>query len=109
MEIFYQRRGTGKTCMLIMLSARNQIPIGVVNTICKYNIKEKARQLGYTIPDPIIIEKLSDLESCGDIYIDDFDLMLDKLSHKNVKGITMSDEIKTPNISTGIGVNVEIF
>ena len=94
MEVLYQKRGTGKSCTMINLSARNNIPIAVVHQVQKQHLEEQAQKLGLTIPEPIIIKQLSDLEYCGDIYIDDFDVMMNKLTDGHIKYVSMSYETK---------------
>lgn len=92
MEIFYQKRCTGKTSMLIALSALNQIPIGVHDENKKRYVLKRAEEMNKEIPEPIVIKRLSDIEICGDIYVDDLDLIINKFTH--IKAATMSEEFQ---------------
>lgn len=88
MVFLYQERGTGKTCTLIKLSAKNNIPIGV-----PYNaryIKGKAAELNLQIPEPIVINSFEDLTNVDKIYIDDLKLVIKKLFPCDVQAVTMS-------------------
>lgn len=96
MVIIYQERGTGKTCTLIELSARNNMPIATA-----YNptyIKDKARELNLTIPEPIKINTLADLENVDKVYIDDAEAVIQKLFPCSVQAITMSIGDKIENL-----------
>ena len=92
MEIFYQKRGTGKTCTLIEMSAQNNVHIGVLNKAQQQVILDKANELNVKIPAPVVINELSDFNAYGAIYIDDFDLLMKKLANDNIKAVTMSEE-----------------
>lgn len=88
MVILYQERGTGKTCTLIELSARNNVPIAT-----SYNttyIKKKADELNLQIPNPIKVNNLEDLRGIGKVYIDDIDGLIKKLFPCDVQLISMS-------------------
>lgn len=91
MEIFYQKRGTGNTCTLIEMSARNNIHIGVLSKTQQHYILDKANELNVKIPAPVVINELSDLNAYGAIYIDDFDCLINKLTNNNIKAVTMSE------------------
>lgn len=78
MVILYQERGTGKTCTLIELLARNNVPIATA-----YNatyIKKKADEPNLQIPNPIKVNNLEDLRSIGKVYIDDIDGLIKSFS-----------------------------
>ncbi|MCI9433364.1 MAG: hypothetical protein HFF70_13265 [Oscillospiraceae bacterium] len=55
MKGLFLKRGRGKTTASIYTSAMTGCPIVVANEISKHYIKEKATELGVTIPDPISI------------------------------------------------------
>lgn len=88
MVILYQERGTGKTCTLIELSARNSVPIAT-----PYNaeyIKSKAEELNLQIPSPITVCNLEDLKGVDKVYIDDMDSLIKKLLPCDVKLVSIS-------------------
>lgn len=95
MTIIYQERGTGKTCTLIKLSAKNNIPIATPYDITY--VKNKAEELNLQIPNPIKVNNLEDLNSVGKVYIDDMDCLIKKLFPCNVQLVSMSigDKIET--------------
>lgn len=88
MVILYQERGTSKTCTLIELSARNNVPIATAYN-ARY-IKEKAAKLNLQIPEPIVINSFEDLTNVDKIYIDDMELVIKKLFPCDVQAVTMS-------------------
>ena len=88
MVILNQERGTGKTCTLITLSARNNIPISTpFDTLY---IKAKAKELNLQIPEPISIKNLEDLNTIDKVYIDDMDILIKKIFPCDVQLIAMS-------------------
>ena len=95
MVILNQERGTGKTCTLIELSARNNVPIATPYDT-KY-IQNKAEELKLKIPNPIKINSLEDLNDIEKVYIDDIDGLIKKLFPCDVQLISMStgDKIET--------------
>ncbi|MCM1315232.1 MAG: hypothetical protein NC244_07695 [Alistipes senegalensis] len=96
MVILNQERGTGKTCTLIKLSSRNNIPIATpFNT--KY-IKNKAKELNLQIPEPIAIHNLNDLNGVGKVYIDDMDILIQNMFPCDTQLITMSVGDKIENL-----------
>lgn len=88
MVVIYQERGTGKTCTLIGLSARNNVPIATAYN-AKY-IEDKAKELNMTIPKPIQINSLADLKCVDKVYIDDVEGVIKKFFPCDVQAITMS-------------------
>lgn len=95
MVILNQERGTGKTCTLIKLSAKNNVPIAVPYDTTY--IKNKAKELNLQIPEPIKVNDLEDLNCIGKVYIDDIDVLIKKLFHCSVQLVSMStgDKIET--------------
>lgn len=89
MTLFYQKRCTGKTCTLVLMSAKNNIPIGTAYPSTKRHIEECAQEMGLNIPSPIVLKDISELKSYGEIYIDDLDIVLNKLS--KIKAATWSE------------------
>lgn len=88
MTILYQERGTGKTCTLITLSARNNVPIATPYDV-DY-IKRTADKLNLTIPNPIKVNNLEDLNGIEKVYIDDMDSLIKKLFPCDVQLATIS-------------------
>ena len=72
MNFLYQQRGTGKTSLLIMESARTGIPIAVHSKSQVAIIKEKAEyEFGITnLPEPIVASK-ENCEKAGRYFIDE--------------------------------------
>lgn len=95
MIILNQERGTGKTCTLIKLSAKNNVPIAAPYDTTY--IKNKAKELNLQIPNPIKINNLEDLNSVEKVYIDDMDCLIKKLFPCDVQLVSMStgDKIET--------------
>ena len=90
MVILYQERCTGKTCTLISLSARNNVPIATAyNT--RY-IKNTAKEMGLEIPEPIHINSLDDLRGVEKVYIDEIEGLFQKIIPCKVEAITMSPD-----------------
>lgn len=88
MVILNQERGTGKTCTLIKLSAKNNVPIAVPYGTAY--IKQKAKELNLQIPEPIYIHNLEDLSGIDKVYVDDMDVLIKKLFPCNVQLASMS-------------------
>lgn len=88
MVILYQERGTGKTCTLIELSARNNVPIATPYD-AEY-IKRKAKELNLQIPSPVIVRSLEDLKDVDKVYIDDMDGLIKKLFPCDIQLVSMS-------------------
>lgn len=96
MVILYQERGTGKTCTLIELSARNNVPIATPYD-AEY-IKRKAKELNLQIPSPITVRSLEDLKDVDKVYIDDMDGLIKKLFPCKVQIATLSIGDKIENL-----------
>lgn len=88
MVILYQERGTGKTCTLIELSARNNVPIATPYDT--KHIKNKSEELKLQIPKPIKVNSLEDLNGIEKVYIDDMDILIKKLFPCDIQIATMS-------------------
>lgn len=73
---------------LIEKSSATDIPIGVIDEIRKRYILELAKDMKVTIPEPVVINDLSELNAHGDIYIDSIDRLLKKLTDGKVKDMT---------------------
>lgn len=96
MVILNQERGTGKTCTLIKLSAKNNVPIAT-----PYNttyIKVKAKELNLQIPEPIKVNDLADLNDVEKVYVDDMDCLIKKLFPCDVQLVSMSVGEKIENL-----------
>lgn len=51
---------------------------------------ELAKDIKVTIPEPVVINDLSELNAHGDIYIDSIDRLLKKLTDDKVKDMTIA-------------------
>ena len=88
MKLFYGPRGDGKTYSLVKLSAETNIPIVALN---HFNIKQIARKLGLSIPNPIYPCDLNGNET-PEVYVDDMEYVFLRLTGCKPIGITLTDE-----------------
>ena len=91
MKIINQYRGTGKTTALVHTSNVTGYPIVVKNGIHKNYVKELAKMLNVTIPEPLIYNEVKDVDN---VLIDDIELILKDILNDyldtNVVAVTMS-------------------
>lgn len=89
---FYQRRGTGKSTMLVDYSSKTGIPIAVANRTQVEELKRIAKEvLQTTIPEPFIATP----EACriaGKYLIDEGSLVLQNLLGGKCVAMTISDD-----------------
>ena len=80
MDLIIAGKGQGKTTELIKMSAKDMIPIIVINDQEKQYTADLARAGGFEIPEPIIFSDLpryiEEGGLDGDILIDDIDKLL---------------------------------
>ena len=101
MKFINRRRGSGKTTMLIKLSATHNTPIICSSTASKSYILNKAREMGLTIPEPINVRKcdipyvlrgLNINSNCG-VLVDDLECVLQYFLGEQVMFATTSCEV----------------
>ncbi len=78
---------------MIRLSEKTGIPIAVSVGVNGVSIYKRAKEENRNIPKPILIESLWDLEHCGEVLIDDLDIMLEQLTNGRIKAITMTQDM----------------
>ena len=78
-EIIFKKRGTGKTKDIIINSSVNKIPILVTTKLDSRVIKDFAKKLNLNIPEPIILNSNNDNARVKEVYVDNLDLLLNKL------------------------------
>ena len=97
MEILNMNRGEGKTTELIKVSSITNAPI-----ICRTRkmaklIKEKAKEMGLEIPNPMTIDMYKNEKYRYEkVLIDDIDLVLRMYLNAEVLYATTSCEVRIP-------------
>lgn len=100
MEILSMERGSGKTTKLIKISNKTKAPI-----ICRTRkmaklIKERAKEMGLEIPNPMTIDMYKNEKYRYEkVLIDDIDLVLKMYLNSEIVCATTSCEINYPNNS----------
>jgi len=74
MDLIIKKRAHGKTCDLVLASARTGIPIVCFQT---WVIEDRAKELGVTIPKPIAYKDfIARNVSPDSVYIDELEMFL---------------------------------
>lgn len=95
MRIISEPRGGGKTTKLVKLSARNWIPIICWCPQHVDYVKVIAKELDLEIPDPILFDNIRDVHRIRgrwfrQIYVDDADLLLQKITWCTIEGMSVT-------------------
>lgn len=97
--IFLGRRGSGKTTELIKKSAETGIYILVLNETRRKYIFEKARGLGYDIPNPVTLDDYfrckfrgSYIEQQGVLIDEVEDILKSIFKHIPIRGMTITTQ-----------------
>jgi len=91
MTTFYQRRGTGKSSLLVQESHATGLPIATYSDVGVDHLKFLADELKTTIPEPFVASK----EACtnaGKYLVDEAGLVLQKVLGGQIVMLTLSDE-----------------
>ena len=70
MKGLFRKRGGGKTTALVYTSAITGYPIVVPTTISKRYVKDVARRVGVSIPEPIVMSEDARGRRIGGVLID---------------------------------------
>lgn len=103
-KMYNMERGKGKTTRLLYASEFNKTPILCVSKLYADLLKDKAKQLGLNIPEPITVTEFvsknyrgrEDLVK-GKIYVDELDAVFNQLI-KSLSGLDV--EASTMTIPT---------
>ena len=88
MQIIFGNPGSGKTKVLLEMSAKNNIPILVESDARVQRLLVKAQGYGVKIPAPITINQLN--EGIKAVYIDDVKRLVEGVLHVDLKAITIN-------------------
>ncbi|MBE6143124.1 MAG: hypothetical protein E7177_03980 [Erysipelotrichaceae bacterium] len=88
MQIIFGNPGSGKTKVLLEMSAKNNIPILVESDARVQRLMVKAQGYGVKIPAPITINQLND--GIKAVYIDDVKRLVEGVLHVDLKAITIN-------------------
>lgn len=88
MQIIFGNPGSGKTKVLLEMSAKNNIPILVESDARVQRLMVKAQGYGVKIPAPITINQLN--EGIKAVYIDDVKRLVEGVLHVDLKAITIN-------------------
>ena len=100
MEIISTGRGMGKTSTLVHMSSITNIPIVVANKGMLYFVRTKAKDMGLSIPYPIVFTDLVGDNMRGKkipekVYVDDLDLIIQSILNTKVSVATINNETIT--------------
>ena len=89
MDLIIKHRAHGKTSDLVKMSAYTGIPIISANA---WHVKERARELGYEIPEPIdYLDAMNGAaEGVAEVYVNDANIILGKLLGTKIAGCAMT-------------------
>ena len=88
MQIIFGNPGSGKTKVLLEMSAKNNIQILVESDARVQRLLVKAQGYGVKIPAPITINQLN--EGIKAVYIDDVKRLVEGVLHVDLKAITIN-------------------
>lgn len=101
MDVCNLPRGRGKTTYLVYRSHVTQIPILCMNTSHEREIKEMARRLELTIPDPITVndymQHYREKKKPTDLLVDEVLLILAQILGTRIDTVTLTECEKMEN------------
>lgn len=100
MEIISTGRGMGKTSTLIYMSSVTNIPIVVASKAMVSVVRVRAKDMGLSIPDPIVFTDLIGDNARGKkipekVYVDNLDLIVQSILNTKVFVATIDNEAIT--------------
>ena len=90
MQIIFGNPGSGKTKVLLEMSAKNNIPILVESDARVQRLMVKAQGYGVKIPAPITINQLND--GIKAVYIDDVKRLVEGVLKVSLQAITVNND-----------------
>lgn len=90
----------GKTSTLIYMSSVTNIPIVVVSKAMESFVRVKAKDMGLSIPEPIVFTDLTEDKIRGKkppekVYVDNLDLIIQTILNAKVSVATIDNEAIT--------------
>jgi hypothetical protein len=106
-KIIEKPRGAGKTTDLVKLSAETNVPILAWNVCGSTLYKERARELGIKIPEPVRFSH-GRTGHLGEVMIDDLDAFLYSIVGSNVSAATITGKYRLTKEDIANALNIKV-